>query len=302
MNGASNFVRGVDLTFIIILGVSVFFLVSITAVMIYFVIRYSRKRNPKATNIEGNNTLEIAWTAIPLILVLIMFYFGWLGFRPMRHVPEGAIPIKAIGQMWAWSFEYENGKKSDQLIVPLNKAVKINLSSRDVIHSLYIPAFRIKEDAVPGKNNFMWFIAQDTGEYNIFCAEYCGDRHSYMLSKVKVLPEDDYNTWLAATSEAPVDEPPGLTFMKQNACVTCHSQDGSRIVGPSFKGLFGKKETVITNGVEREVTVDEEYIRRSVYDPNADVVKGYSPNLMPSQKDKLTEDDVKKIIDYMKTL
>ena len=302
MNGASNFVRGVDLTFIIILGVSVFFLVSITAVMIFFVIRYRRKRNPKATNIEGNNTLEIVWTAIPLILVLIMFYFGWLGFRPMRHVPEGAIPIKAIGQMWAWSFEYENGKKSDQLIVPLNKAVKINLFSRDVIHSLYIPAFRIKEDAVPGKNNFMWFIAQDTGEYNIFCAEYCGDRHSYMLSKVKVLPEDDYNTWLAATSEAPVGEPPGLTLMKQNACVTCHSQDGSRIVGPSFKGLFGKKETVITNGAEREVTVDEEYIRRSVYDPNADVVKGYSPNLMPSQKDKLTEDDVKKIIDYMKTL
>lgn len=301
MSGASNFVQGVDLTFIIILGISVFFLVGITAVMIYFVIRYSRKRNPKATNIEGNNTLEILWTAIPLVLVLVMFYFGWLGFRPMRNVPEGAIQVKAIGQMWAWSFEYENGKKSAELVVPLDKPVKLNLTSLDVIHSLYIPAFRIKEDVVPGKHNFMWFTAQEEGEYNIFCAEMCGDRHSYMLSKVKVLPEADYNTWLAS-SDAPVNEPPGLTLMKQNACVTCHSQDGSRIVGPSFKGLFGKKEIVITNGVEREINIDEEYIKRSVYEPNADVVKGFSPGLMPSQKDKLTDEDVQKIVDYMKSL
>jgi cytochrome c oxidase subunit 2 len=118
---------------------------------------------------------------------------------------------------------------------------------------------------------------------------------------VKVLPEDDYNAWLAA-SEVPANEPPGLTLIKQNACISCHSQDGTRIVGPSFKGLFGKKETVITNGVERQVTVDEDYIRRSVYDPNADIVKGYNPNLMPSQKGKLTDEDVKKIIDYIKGL
>ena len=301
MSGASNFVQGVDLTFIIILGASVFFLVSITAVMIYFVIRYSRKRNPKATNIEGNNTLEIVWTAIPLVLVLIMFYFGWLGFRPMRHVPEGAIPIKAVGQMWAWSFEYENGKKSAELIVPLNKPVKLNLFSRDVIHSLYIPAFRIKEDVVPGKNNYLWFTAQEEGEYNLFCAEYCGDRHSYMLSKVKVLPEADYNTWLAA-SDVPAGEHPGLTLIKQNACITCHSQDGSRIVGPSFKGLFGKQEIVIAEGVEREITVDDAYIKRSIYEPNAEVVKGYNPGLMTPFKDKLTDDDVQKIIDYIKML
>jgi cytochrome c oxidase subunit 2 len=301
MSGASNFVQGVDLTFIIILGVSVFFLVSITAVMIYFVIRYNRKRNPKATNIEGNNTLEIVWTVIPLILVLIMFYFGWLGFRPMRQVPDDAIPVKVIGQQWSWSFEYENGKKSADLVVPINKPVKLNLFSRDVIHSLYIPAFRIKEDVVPGKNNYMWFTAQEQGEYNIFCSAYCGERHSYMLSKVKVLPEADYNAWLAA-SDAPAGEPAGLTLMKQNACVTCHSQDGSRIIGPSFKGLFGKKETVITNGVEREITVDEAYIKQSIYEPNADVVKGFNQGLMSSFKDKLTDDDIQKIIDYMKGL
>lgn len=302
MKGASNFVQGVDLTFYIILGASVFLLVSITTVMIYFVIRYRRKKNPQASNIQGNTKLEIIWTAIPLGLVLVMFYFGWLGFKPMRNVPKDAIPIKGIGQMWAWSFEYENGKKSPELVVPLNKPVKINLSSLDVIHSLYIPAFRIKEDAVPGRDNYMWFIAQDTGEYNIFCAEYCGDRHSYMLSKVKVLPEADYNAWLASAAEVPAGEPAGLTLMKQNACVTCHSTDGTRIVGPTFKGLFGKKETVITNGAEREITVDEDYIRKSVYEPNADVVKGYPPNVMPSQKGKLNDEDVKKIIDYIKGL
>lgn len=301
MSGASNFVQGVDLTFIIILGISVFFLVSITAVMIYFVIRYSRKRNPKATNIEGNNTLEIVWTAIPLGLVLIMFYFGWLGFRPMRHVPEGAIPIRAIGQMWAWSFEYENGKKSAELVVPLNKPVKLNLTSLDVIHSLYIPAFRIKEDVVPGKENYMWFTAQEEGEYNIFCAELCGDRHSYMLSKVKVLPDAEYTAWLAK-SDIPADEPPGLTLIKQNACITCHSQDGIRIVGPSFKGLFGRKEIVIENGVEKEITVDEPYIKRSIYEPNAQVVKSYTPGLMTPYKDKITDEDVQKIIDYLKGL
>jgi len=301
MSGASNFVQGVDLTFIIILGVSVFFLVSITAVMIYFVIRYSRKRNPKATNIEGNNTLEIVWTVIPLILVLIMFYFGWLGFRPMRHVPEGAIPVKAIGQMWSWMFEYENGKKSAELVVPLNKPVKLNLSSRDVIHSLYIPAFRIKEDVVPGKNNYLWFTAQEEGEYDIFCAEFCGDRHSYMLSKVRVLPEAEYNSWLAS-SDIPAGEHPGLTLMKQNACVTCHSQDGSKIIGPSFKGLFGRKEIVIADGIEKEITVDEAYIKRSIYEPNAQVVKGFNPGLMISYQQQLSEDDIQKIIDYMKGL
>jgi cytochrome c oxidase subunit II len=301
MSGASNFVQGVDLTFIVILGISVFFLIGITAVMIYFVFRYSRKKNPKATNIEGNNTLEIIWTVIPLVLVLIMFYFGWVGFRPMRHVPEGAIPVKAVGQMWSWSFEYENGKKSGELIVPLNKPVKLNLYSRDVIHSLYIPAFRIKEDVVPGKNNYLWFTAQQEGEYDIFCAEMCGDRHSYMLSKVKVLPEAEYNSWLAQ-SDIPADEPPGLTIIKQNACITCHSQDGSRIVGPTFKGIYGHEVEVITNGQERTITVDDEYIKRSIYEPNADVVKGFNQGLMISYKQTLSEEDVKKIIEYIKGL
>jgi cytochrome c oxidase subunit 2 len=301
MSGASNFVQGVDLTFIIILGISVFFLVGITAVMIYFVFRYSRKKNPKATNIEGNTKLEIIWTVIPLILVLIMFYFGWLGYRPMRQVPKDAIPVKAIGMMWSWSFEYPNGKKSSELIVPLNKPVKLDLVSLDVLHSLYIPAFRIKEDVVPGKNNYMWFTAQIEGEYDLFCAEYCGDRHSYMLSKVKVMPEAEYEKWLAQ-SDIPADEHPGLTVLKQNGCIACHSLDGSKIVGPSFKGIYGHEVEVITNGQERTVMVDDAYIINSIYEPNADVVKGYNPGLMISYKQQLKEEDVQKIIEYIKGL
>lgn len=301
MSGASNFVHGVDLTFIIILGISLFFLVGITAVMIYFVIRYSRKRNPKATNIEGNTKLEILWTVIPLILVLVMFWFGWVGYQPMRKVPEGAIPVKAIGQMWSWSFEYPNGKKSAELVVPLNKPVKLDLFSRDVLHSLYIPAFRIKEDVVPGKNNYMWFTALELGEYDLYCAEYCGERHSYMLSKVKVLPEAEYESWLVQ-SDIPADEHPGLTVLKQNGCIACHSLDGSKIVGPSFKGIYGHEVEVITDGKERKIIVDDEYILKSIYEPNADVVKGFNPGLMISYKEQLKEEDVKKIIEYIKGL
>ena len=300
-SGASNFVHGVDLTFFIILGISVFFLVTITAAMIYFVIRYRRKKNPKASQIEGNNTLEIIWTVIPTILVLIMFYYGWIGYKPMRRVPADAIPVKAYGQMWSWSFEYSNGKKSAELVVPLNKPVKLDLISKDVNHSLYIPAFRIKEDVIPGRNNYMWFKALQEGEYDIFCSEYCGERHSYMLSKVRVIPEAEYLAWLEK-SDIPADEPPGLTLMKQNACITCHSLDGSKIVGPSFKGIYGEKVTVTTDSGEKEVTVDDEYIRRSIYEPGAEIVKGFNKGLMISYKDKLKDEDIKSITDYIKTL
>ncbi|MCF8368565.1 MAG: cytochrome c oxidase subunit II [Bacteroidales bacterium] len=298
---ASNFVNGVDTAFAVILGFSVFFLIAISAVMIYFVIRYNRKRNPKATNIEGNHKLEIIWTVIPTILVLVMFYYGWAGYQPMRDIPKDAIPIKATAQMWSWQFEYENGKTSDTLVVPKDKAVVLNLFSRDVLHSLYIPAFRIKEDVVPGRNNQMWFIGQKEGDYNIFCAEYCGDRHSQMLSKVWVLEEGDYNKWYNDTTASA--DPPGLQVMKKNACLSCHSLDGSRIVGPTFKGIWGKTETVVTNGEEREIVVDEAYIRSSIYDPNADVTKGYNQGLMlTTYKDIISEEEMGQIIDYLKTL
>lgn len=301
MSGASNFVGGVDLAFAIILGASVFFLVSITAVMIYFVFRYRKSKNPKATNIEGNNKLEIIWTVIPTALVLVMFYFGWMGYKPMRQVPDDAIPIKVYGQMWSWQYEYQNGKMSDRLVVPLNKPVRLDLFSRDVVHSFYIPSFRIKEDVVPGKDNYMWFIAQEPGEYTVYCAEYCGDRHAYMLSTLEAVPEEEYLAWLE-TSDVPEGEHPGLTIMKRNACISCHSLDGTKLVGPSFKGIYGKAEVVIEGEKEVEIVVDDEYIRNSIYEPNLQVVKGYNPGLMIPYKDQVSEDDLQQIIEYLKTL
>ncbi len=195
-DGASNFAESVDTAFLFILIVSVFFLVLITSLMIFFVIRFSRKRNPKPKNIHGNVPLEIAWTLVPTILVLIMFYFGWTGYKEMSEIPKDAMTIDVTGQMWQWRFRYENGLQTDTLYVPLNKAVKVNLNSVDVNHSFYIPAFKFKKDVLPNRKNVAWFIPTKTGSYTLTCAEYCGLRHSYMLTKVVVLPEDKFNTWL----------------------------------------------------------------------------------------------------------
>jgi len=296
---ASNFVEGVDFTLYLILGISVFFLVGITAVMVYFLFRYRKKKNPIATNIYHNNTLEIVWTVIPTILVLIMFWYGWAGYKPMLVAPKNSLNINAIGQMWKWTFEYPNGKTSDSLIVPIDEPVKLNLISRDVIHALYIPAFRIKQDVVPGDTKMMWFTAQKLGTYDILCAEYCGQLHSYMLSTIKVVERNEYDIWLEQTPDTS-DEHPGLTLMKKNACLSCHTQDGTRLVGPSFKGVIGMKEIVIFDGAEQEVTVDREYLINSIKNPNAGIVKGYQSNLMPPVT--LTDEELNHIVDYIETI
>jgi cytochrome c oxidase subunit 2 len=299
--GASTFAHGVDLSLYIILGISLFFLVGITVVMIYFVIRYNKKRNPKATNIEGNFTLEVVWTVIPTILVMLMFYYGWMGYRPMRIVPDNAMEINAYGQMWKFSFEYPDGMFTDTLVVPINQPVKLNLISRDVIHSFYVPAFRLKEDMVPGKDNFLWFEATREGRFDVLCAEYCGMLHSFMLSSVTVISQAEYENWLAVASIVR-EEHPGLAVMRQNACFTCHSQDGSRLIGPSFKDVYGRTQMVETNGVAREIVVDDEYIAKSIYDPNADIVQGYMRGLMISYENIISKEQIDDIIDYLKTM
>ena len=197
----SNFANSVDGTFLFTLIVSVFFLVLITFLMIFFVIKYSRKRNPKGTNIHGNMGLEIAWTLIPTILVLIMFWFGWQGYKEMVNVPENAMPINVTAQMWKWSFQYEDGKKTDTLYVPVNTPIKLVLHSNDVNHSFFIPAFRLKKDVFPNKERVAWFIAKETGEYDIACSEYCGMNHSYMYSKIFVLPEEEFKNWMYKISD-----------------------------------------------------------------------------------------------------
>jgi cytochrome c oxidase subunit 2 len=302
---ASTFVQGVDTAFVVILGISLFFLVGITAVMIWFVIRYNRKRNPKPKDVKDSTKLEIIWTVIPTILVLVMFWYGWIGYTPMRNIPPGALTIKATGRMWSWDFEYENGKRSEILVVPQGKPVKLELYSPDVLHSLYIPAFRIKEDVVPGINNVMWFQSDKLGEYDIFCAEYCGVRHAYMLSKVVVKPESEYIEWYNSQPDSTDVElvSVGFQVLQRNACFSCHSRDGSKLVGPSFKNLWMAPRTVrAEKGKKQDIVADEDYIRSSIYDPNNQIVEGYNKGLMISYKESINEEEMKEVIMYLREL
>lgn len=295
--GASNFAKGVDNVFLLIFAISFFFLIGISAIMIWFVIRYNRKKHPKAVQMKDNMKLEITWTVIPFILVMLMFYYGYVAFEPMRVAPKDAIEVKVTGRMWSWEFEYSNGKISNELVLPVKKAVKLNLYSPDVIHGLYVPAFRIKQDVVPGKENFMWFIPNYNGTYEILCSAYCGLRHSFMEAKIRVVSEDEYQKWLAEKSPEMV-QGEGLKVIQNNACTGCHSLDGSVLVGPSFKGLFGSKRIVIENGEEKTVVADSTYIKTSILDPDKQIVKGFKPGMMRAYSTVIKENDLKSIVIY----
>ena len=301
-SGASNLAEGVDRAFIFIFTISFIFTIGITALMIYIVIHFSRKKGVVPKQFSGNTKLEIIWTIVPLIIVMMMFYYGTIGFTPMREVPKDAMQVKVIGKMWEWSFDYGNGKISKDLVVPHNRDVKLNLFSEDVNHGLFIPAFRVKEDVIPGYDNYLWFRPTVKGEYDIYCTDYCGLAHSGMVAKVVVVDSLDYLKWfsdLKATGIIP--DSPGLTIMRANGCITCHSLNGSKIVGPTFKGLYGSKRTVITDQGESEIDAFDDYIKKSILEPNAEVVKGYNKGLMQSYKDVIKGEDLDKIVDYFRT-
>jgi len=190
-------VKGVDLAFWYILGISVILLIGITGVMIAFAIKYRRSKNPTPADIRDNLNLEVVWTAIPTVIALTMFYVGWQSYLGLRQVPDDALEIEVAGMMYSFVFVYENDKETEnELVVPLGKAVKLNISSWDVLHSFYIPAYRIKVDMVPGMSTYAWFNADKIGEYDIMCTEFCGVDHAYMAAKLKIVPEEEYLTWL----------------------------------------------------------------------------------------------------------
>ena len=306
---ASNFVAGVDLAFMVILGISIFFLIGLTILMIVFIYKYRKDKHPKAIQNEGSTKLEVIWTTIPLILVLVMFYFGWMGWKPMKNPPDEAMHVKTIARMWDFKFQYENGKITDTLYVPINEPVILDLVALDVLHALYIPAFRVKEDMVPGQDKVMWFIPGTEGEFDLFCTEYCGLEHSYMFTSVKVMPKEEFEAWIAdTTAVAPVVDSEtsladqGLEILRRNGCNACHSMDGSKLVGPSYLGGWGNSRTVMTGREERDVTIDSTYIKKSIFDPNADVVKGYNKGLMLSYEGMVSEEEVGLIIEYLKAL
>ena len=317
VTGWPNLSNPADSVFFFILGISITLLFLNTAVMIYFVIRYSRKRHPHPEDVKDNLTIEILWTAIPTILVLAIFFVGWKGFQYMRTVPPDAMPVKVIARQWSWNFTYENGKQDSVLRVPIRRPIKLLITSEDVLHSLSIPAYRIKEDAVPGRQTYLWFLPDEPGSYDLFCTEYCGVGHSSMITKVEVMQQKDFDQWYTGEQEAvPAEEKKpgaktpekkaaaavkGAELIQVKGCVACHTTDGSPKIGPTFKGVFGKKEIVIHDGKEREIVVDEAFIKQTLMHPEIDRVKGFPP-IMPSQHGLLTDKEMDAIVDYIKSL
>ncbi|MEO0270973.1 MAG: cytochrome c oxidase subunit II [candidate division WOR-3 bacterium] len=319
----ANFTRDVDNVFLYISGIGFFLLLLITFLMLFFIFKYRSSKNKEAEDVKDNIVLEITWTLIPTVIVLSMFYYGFYVFKKMRYIPPDAYEIKVTGRQWSWLFEYENGFKSDTLYLLLNKPVKLTMKTMDVIHSLYIPAFRIKEDLPPGYETYISLTPKDTGTYDLLCAEYCGDLHSYMVTKVKVLEEEKFYSKIKGEKEleekvekteekieAPGKKEEKLDFdinlvdkgkklVSEKVCIACHSTDGSRLIGPSFKGMYGKKEVVVSAGKEVEIVADDEYLKESILEPAKKVVKGYE-NLMPPSE--LKEEELKAIIEYIKSL
>jgi len=311
---ASSAAERVDSVFLFIFALSALFLVFITFLMIYFVIRYSKKRNPKARDIEGHFGLEVTWTLVPLVLFLAMFYYGWTNFEYLRNAPDDAMVIKVTGRQWAWDFEYPNGKQTEELYLALDRPVRLEIRSVDVIHGFYVPAFRIKMDAVPGKANYTWFTPTRLGSFDIECSVICGTSHGYMLSKAVVVPEEEFTAWYFGGDDAPipgqamavsmpVDAPPenpGLAILEANSCLSCHSLDGEVMVGPTFKDIYGREATVVgADGTEREIEIDDDYLERAIQDPMAETAKGYPP-AMPTMP--LSEEELQQVIDYLKTV
>jgi cytochrome c oxidase subunit 2 len=307
-SAAASFRQVVGSVFLLTGIISLVFLLLITFLLVFFVVRYRQKRHshPKKTN-RRVILIETIWTLIPTLLVLIIFFYGLKGFKIIRAAPADAMEVKVIASQWLWQFEYENGLITEELTVPAGKPVLLILTSKDVIHSFYVPAFRIKEDAVPGLENHLWFDSAEPGTYQVLCAEYCGTGHSSMLTKINVLKEDAFDEWYkqakSKAQEVKVVSPTarGEKLFADKGCSSCHTIDGSSLVGPTLKGLFGKQVTVITGGKERSVTADEDYLRTSLIEPSADIAKGY-PDIMPSQKDVLKDDEVAAIIEYIKSL
>jgi len=291
----------VDNVFLYILVICVFLLGLITFLMVYFVIRYRRQKNPTPADIEGSTWLEITWTVIPTLLVLTMFYYGLTGFEFLKKVPKGAMVVKVIARQWSWLFEYENGIKDTELKVPVGKPVKLLLTSQDVIHGFYAPAFRIKQDVVPGMETYLWFQPTETGIFDVMCSQYCGLEHSHMLTKIVVLPEEEFTKWYQGkkVGMAAKGPPPGYKLYQEKGCIACHSIDGSPRAGPTFKGLYGKTVTVLANGKERKVVADEAYLRKSILEPSADIVKGFPPIMPP---EKMTAEELREIVKYLEEL
>ena len=304
----SSFAHDIDNLFYFIFYASLVLFLIVVVGMVYLAIKYRFKKGDEVrltSSLDHNTFLEVLFFVIPLILVTITFVWGIRSYLNMIIVPDDAIEIKVTGQSWFWTFDYpEGGSTLNELVVPVETPIKIVLSSRDVLHSFYIPVMRAKMDVLPNRYNDMWFDANQAGEYEIFCTEYCGTGHSNMNAKVIVLPQKMYEIWLAEAGSADDDLPLeelGEKLYSKKACNTCHTLDGTALVGPSYlqtSQLWGQ-ERVFDDG--SSAIIDENYVRSSILEPQTQIVAGYQ-GVMPTYQGLLNDRELDALIAFLKTL
>lgn len=276
------------------------------AAQAYFMVKYAKPKDGhrKTSAITHNGKLEFLWSAIPTVGFLVLFAWGEIEYMKQVTPPADAIDVRVTGQKWYWKIDYpavKGASLKNELIVPVGVPMRLTMTSTDVIHSFFIPAFRLKKDVVPGRYTVMWFEATKEGEYPLLCTEYCGDEHSSMVGRVLVVSREKYAEVLAERSK--LEKGQGETMADYGArvydrggCASCHSLDGAAKTGPTFKGLYGKTETLSTG---QTLTVDDNYIRESILEPNAKIVQGYSPQ-MPSFAGQFNDEQIAALIEFIK--
>jgi len=274
--------------------------------MLYFIYKYKRQSaTAKSAYITHDSRLEFLWSFIPFLFFMSAFVWGWLVYNNMRTFPDDALEVNVTARQWSWAYTYKSGKKSADLVVPVGRPVKLLLTSDDVLHSYFIPAFRIKQDAVPGRYTAQWFRADKTGEYQVFCTEYCGALHSGMLSKVKVLTEPEYDAWIGGGPVLLAGGKPlslaeqGKKLYQERTCAQCHSVEGKTGIGPAFNGLFG---STVTMDDGKSFKADENYLRESILQSQAKIKKGFDKGKMPVFAGQFEDADVTALIEFIKSV
>ncbi|MFN7925736.1 MAG: cytochrome c oxidase subunit II [Bryobacteraceae bacterium] len=300
-DAASTLARGVDLYYFFLIAVSVFFTVLIYFLCAYFGVKY-RRRHPDevpAKPLKESLFLELIWAGVPFVLVMIMFVWSAVIYFQAYYPPEGAMEMYVVGKQWMWKVQHPEGHREiNEMHVPVGRPVKLTMTTEDVLHSYFIPAFRIKKDVVPGKYTTMWFEASKPGKYHLFCAEYCGNQHSGMIGSVHVMEQADYEAWLAGVQRGETMAQAGERLFSRLGCASCHKEDNTGRC-PTLKDVFGKP-VLLHNG--QRVVADEAYMRESILKPNAKIVAGYTQIEMPTFQGQISEDGVLQVIAYLKTL
>lgn len=302
---ASGEAGRVDAVFVLITVIGGFFFLLTQGLLIWFAVRY-RRRSPDRDNetprITGNHFLEFLWILIPSIVVVTIFYYGWRVYADLRAPRPGATEVHVTGKQWMWEVRYPDGRTAiNEIRVPRGKPVKFILTASDVIHGFYLPDYRVKMDAIPGRLTTLWLQPEKTGTYTIFCTVYCGDGHSSMNAQLIVMDPAGYAEWARGGGNGGEDEPltvRGERLVNKAGCLNCHALSGKEKIGPNLQGLYGSK-VPLADG--KAVARDEEYLRESIEDPGAKIVKGY-PNVMPTYKTSMRPEEIRAVVEYLKTL